>query len=260
VVDNVSGGGGIVACQTTARAAPDGYTLALPQAAVAVVTPLTYKEASYDPERDFDTVAVVGKTPMLFVANPNHPAKTLADAIAMTKAKPESVAIGNPTRTSIPHLAAELAGMKMEAKFLHVSFASTPQGVQAVIAGDINMYVDGAGPLLPLVKAGKLSALAVAAEAELPGLEGIPLANKTVPGLNVNGWFIMQAPKGTPTAILERLNAEVNKAMREPDVVSSFHDLGAYPTPGGLAASQRFLHDERALFGGVIRTLGLKPE
>jgi len=260
VIDNRPGAGGIIAMNALKAAPPDGYTLALPQAAVVVVTPSTYKEANYDAERDYETVAVVGKTPMLFVANPQHPARTFGDAVAMAKAKPESVSVGNPTRTSIPHLASELAALRTEAKFQQISFANTPQGVQAVVNGDIAMYVDGVGPLLPLAKAGRVRALAVASETELPGLEGIPLANKTVPGLNVYGWFIMQAPKGTPAPILQRLNAEVNKAMQEPDVIARFREFGTYPTPGGLAEAQRFLSTEKALFAGVIRTLGLKPE
>ncbi|MGH8429856.1 MAG: Bug family tripartite tricarboxylate transporter substrate binding protein [Solimonas sp.] len=260
IVDNKPGAGGIVAMNLLKSAPADGYTLAMPQAAVAVVTPFTYKEASYDIERDFETVAVVGKTPMMFVTHASYPAKTFSDAIAMAKAKPDQVSVGNPTRTSIPHLASELAGMKTDAKFQQVSFSTTPQGIQAVMNGDIALYVDGVAPLIQLVKAGKLRALAVASDTELPGLEGLPLAKDTVPGLNVYGWFTMQAPKGTPAAVLQRLNAEVNQAMQQPDVIAKFRDFGTYATPGSVADAQQFVKSEKALFGGVIRTLGLKPE
>ncbi|MCY1165612.1 MAG: tripartite tricarboxylate transporter substrate binding protein [Pseudomonadota bacterium] len=260
IIDNRPGAGGIVAMGMLKSAPPDGYTLAIPQAAVVVVTPFTYKEASYDIERDFETFAVVGKTPMLFVTNASNPAKNLADAVAMARAKPDQVAVGNPTRTSIPHLAAELVGIKTNAKFQQVSFANTGQGIQAVVNGDTAFYVDGVGPLIQLVKAGRLRSLAIASETELPGLEGIPLANKTVPGLNVYGWFSMQAPKGTPAAVLQRLNAEVNVAMQQPDVVAKFREFGTYVTPGSVANAHNFVKSETAQFGGVIRTLGLKPE
>jgi phage shock protein PspC (stress-responsive transcriptional regulator) len=196
---------------------------------------------------------------MVFVANPNHPAKNLTEAIAMVRAKPEAVSVGNPTRTSIPHLAAELMGLKTGTKFQQVSFANTGQGVQAVVNGDINMDVDGGGPLVALVKAGRMKMLAVASETELPGFEGIPLANKSVPGLNVSGWFMMLAPKGTPTAVLQRVNADVNKAMQEPDVQAKFREFVLYPTPGSVADTQKFLSQQKALFGGVIRDLGPAP-
>ncbi|WP_423456213.1 Bug family tripartite tricarboxylate transporter substrate binding protein [Ottowia sp. VDI28] len=260
LVDNKPGANGIIAMHALRDAPADGYTLALPQAAAVVVTPFTYKNANYDSTRDFETIAVVGKTPMMFVAHNAHPAKTLADAIAMARAKPDTVSVGNPTRTSIPHLASELVAQKANAQFQQVAFANTGQGIQAVVAGDIAMYVDGVGPLLPLTKGGKMRALAVASETELPGLEGIPLANKTVPGLSVYGWFVMQAPKGTPAAILARLNTEVNKAMQEPDVVAKFREFGTYPTPGDMKAAKSFLAEENARFGGVIKTLNLKPE
>lgn len=260
VIENRPGAGGIVAMNALKAAPNDGYTIALAQAAVVVVTPFTYKEATYNVERDFETFAMAGKTPMLFVTNATNPAKNLADVIATAKARPGELAVGNPTRTSIPHLASELVGIKNNVKFNQVSFANTGQGIQAVVNGDIAVYVDGAGPLIQLVKSGRLRALAIAAETELPGMEGIPLANKTVPGLNVNGWFSMHAPKGTPTAIMQRLNTEINAAMAQPDVVSKFNEFGMYATPGTMADAQKFVKSEVDQFGGVIRSVGLKPE
>ncbi len=260
LMENRPGAGGIVAMNALKASANDGYTIALVQAAVVVVTPFTYKEATYDAERDFETFAIAGKSPMLFVTNATNPAKNMADAIAMAKAKPGEVAVGNPFRTSLPHLASEMAGQKMNVKFQQVSFANTGQGIQAVVNGDAAFYVDGAGPLIQLVRSGRLRALASTADTELPGMEGIPLANKTVPGLNVYGWLSMHAPKGTPVAIMQRLNTEINAAMAQPDVISKFNEFGTYATPGSMADAQKFLKSEIGQFGSVIRTLGLKPE
>lgn len=260
VVDNRPGAGGIVALNLLKAAPADGHTLVLAHSSMALVTPLTYKEANFDSEQDFETIAIVGKTPMMFVANVSHPVKTLAEAVAMAKSQPEQVTFGNPNRTSIPHLAAELAAQRAGGKFQQVPFSNSAQGIQAVVNGDIALYSDGVGPLIQLVKGGRVKALAITSEAELPGLEGIPLANKAIPGLNVYGWFMLQAPKGTPAAVVQRLNVEANKAMQEQDVVVRLREFGTYPTPGNAADSLRFLASERAVYGAVIRALGIKAE
>ena len=260
VIDNKPGGGGIISMNLLRQSPPDGYTIGIPQAAVVTVTPLTYKEATYDIERDFETVAMVADTPMLFVTNANSPAKTLADAIAMARAKPDQVAIGNPTRTSIPHLAAELMAQKTGAVFQQVPFSTTPQGIAAVVKGDVAFYVDGTAPLMPLVRSGRLRAVGVTAEKELAGLEGIPLAKDTVPGLKMYGWFMIAAPKGTPAAVVRRLNVEVNNAVKLGDVISKFREFGTYSMHGSVEDAQRFVKSEKALHAGVIRQAGLKPE
>lgn len=260
IVDNRPGAGGVIVMNTLRNAPADGHTLALIHAAIATVTPLTYKAASFDIERDFESVGTVGVTPMLFAANRNFPAKTLAEAVAQARAKPDAVAAGNPSRTSIPHLANELLASKTGTKFQQVPFGSSPQGVQAMLAGDIPLYTDGVAPLIGLVKGGKINALAVSSDTVLPGLEGIPLAKDTVPGFVVYGWFAVHAPKGTPKAVLERLNAELNKSLARPDVVARLADFGTFPKASTLAEAAAFTHREKELFGGVVKSMGLLPE
>jgi len=260
IPDNRPTAQGVVAVDNLRQNPPDGYTLALLQAAAAVVTPFTYKGATYDIERDLETVATVAYTPMLFVGAPNAPAKTLAELVAIGKAKPEDIAIGNPIRSSIPHLAAELLGQRTGARFRHVSFTGTAQGIQALMAGDLPYYVDGTAPLMPFVRAGKLIAVAVASERVLPGLEGIPLAKDTVRGLNVYGWFVVVAPKGTPAPIIQRLNAEINKVIAMPEIVTRFADFGTYAMPGTSAEAARFVHNEKIMFSQAIKEAGLQAE
>lgn len=260
VVENVPGAGGLIAVNKLRTAAADGYTLALIQAAVAVVTPFTYKQANYDIGRDFESIGTVAMTPMLFVSNPDFPARTLGEAIAAAKAKPEQVSLGSSTRGSVPNLTNELLASKTGAKFQIVPFSSSSQGALATVSGDVNMFTDGAAPLLPLVKSGRLRALALASDEVMPGLEDIPLAKDTVPGLNVSGWFVAIAPKGTPAAVVNRLNKALNEALVQPDVGEKFRAFAAYPKTGTPTAARQFIDSEKALFGGIIGAIGIKPE
>lgn len=260
LVDNRPVAQGVVAVDQLKRSPADGYTIALLQAAAAVVTPYTYKGANYDIERDLDTIAMVAYSPMLFVATPKGGARTLAELVAAGKSKPGAIALGNPTRASIPHIAGELLGQRTGARYQQVSFNGTTKAVQALLAGDIDFYVDGAPPLLPFVKSGKMIALAVAADRQLPGFEGIPLAKETIPDFVVNGWFVIVAPKGLPPAILARLNTEINAALALPDVVQRFADLGTYPMTGSAEEAARFVRSEKALFSKALAEAGVQPE
>lgn len=260
VVENKPGAGGIVAVNQAKAAPADGTTLLFPQGAVVAISPLTYKEARFDFERDFETIATIAHTPMLLAAHPAKGPASVKDAVDAARARPDQVSLGNPVRTSIPHLAAEMMGQKMNVKFQQVPMGTTPAGIQAVVNGDIQMYIDGVAPLMPMVKAGRVKALAVTAAQELPGLEGIPLAKDVVPELNVSGWFALFAPKGTPAATVALLNQAANKAVQDPDTVAKMRNLGTYPMPGTVAESLAFVKKEKALWVDVIRHSGIQPE
>jgi len=260
VVENRPGAGGLVAVNAVKSAPADGTTLLFPQGAVVAISPLTYKEAKFDFERDFETIATIAHTPMLLVANTAKGPGSLKDALDSAKAKPDMVTLGNPVRTSIPHLAAEMMGQKMNVRFQQIPMGTTPAGIQAVVNGDIQLYIDGVAPLMPMVKAGRVKALAVTAAQELPGLEGIPLAKDVVPELNVSGWFALFAPKGTPAATVQWLNSAANKAVVDADTVVKMRNLGTYPMPGSVAESQAFVKKEKARWVDVIRLSGIQPE
>lgn len=260
VVENRPGAGGLLAVNAVKSAPADGTTLLFPQGAVVAISPLTYKEAKFDFERDFETVATIAHTPMLLVANPTKGPASLRDALDAAKAKPDMVSLGNPVRTSIPHLAAEMMSQKMGVKFKQVPMGTTGAGIQAVVGGDIQLYIDGVAPLMPMVKAGRVKALAVTSNQVLPGLEGIPLAKDVVPDLNVSGWFALFAPKGMPVATLQLLNTAANKAVADADTMAKMRNLGTYPMPGTLAESLAFVKKEKALWANVIRQSDIQPE
>ena len=259
VVDNKAGAGGIVAVMAT-KAAASPNPLLLAHAAVVTVTPLTYRAARYDLATDMEPVVVVADTPMLFVANAADGPKTLAQAIAAAKARPGEVALTTTARGSIPNPSAEIPAQASGARFNIIPMGNSGQAIQAVINGDSLVSVDGIAPLLPLVKAGRLRALAVTAPRPLPGLEGIPLAQDTVPGLQATGWFVLFAKKGTPPGRIQQINAAVNAALQAPEVQHKLASTANFPVGGSVADARAFVQREKALWAAAVQRAGLKPE
>lgn len=261
VIDNRPGAGGIVAVMAAkSSAAPARNTLLLAQAAVATVTPLTYRAAKYDMEQDFEAVSVVAETPMLFVANVAQGPKSLAEAIAQAKARPEAVALASPSRGSIPHLAGEMLQQATGTRFNGIPMGTSGQAIQSVVSGDAQLGVDGIAPLLPLVKAGRLRALAVTSGRPLPGLDNLPLARDSVPELQVSGWFMLFARKGLPPERIQAINAAVHAALQTPQLAEKLLATANYPVGGSVADARAFLAREKKMWASAVQRAGLKPE
>jgi tripartite-type tricarboxylate transporter receptor subunit TctC len=258
IIENRIGGGGIVAVNAALQSASP-ETLLLAQAAVVTVTPLTYRAATYNLERDMEPVAVVAETPMFFVAHPNGP-RTLAEALSAVKSRPESMTMGSPSRGSIPHLSAELLMQASGGKFNMVPMGASGQALQAVVNGDTQISVDGIAPLLPLVRAGKLRALGVASASTLPGLDGLPLVKETVPDFVATGWFMLFAKKGTPPARIKALNEAVNAALKSPPMQQRLQNSATYPVGGSVSDAIAFLAREKALWASAVQRANLQPE
>lgn len=259
IVDNKPGAGGIVSVMAAKSGKPSS-TLLLAQAAVVTVTPLTYRAAVYDMERDFDAIAVVAETPMMFVANQEKGPKTLAELVAIGKSKPESLVMSSPARGSIPHLSGVLLGQMSGGKFLNATMSGSGQGIQMVVSGDSQVNVDGIAPLLPLVKSGRIRPLAVTSSRVLPGLEQFPLAKDVVPGMNLTGWFMLFAPKGVPAPQIQSLNAAVNQALKTPEFLKKLETTANYPVGGSVADAKAFLSKEKKLWATAVQKAGLERE
>lgn len=260
VVDNRPGAGGIVATMAAKSAPADGNTVLLAQAAVVTLTPLLYRAAKYDMEKDFETVAVVADTPMLFVANPKAGIRSFSDLITQAKAKPDEFTLGSPSRGSVPHLSGELLEQMTSIRLRNVPMGTSGQAIQSVIVGDTQISVDGIAPLLPLVKAGRIQALAVTSRQVLPGLEGLPLAKDTVPNLELSGWFMLFAGKGTPKARVKTLNEAVNAALKSPQLVQKLQLSATYPVGGSVEDARSFLAKEKKLWASAANQAGLQAE
>jgi len=258
IVENRPGGNGIVAMHAMNRAAPDGYTFGLFHAAAAVATPFTYAAADFDIERDSEVAATVAYTPMLLVTKYAKKYATLASVVkAGEPGSGQDIVIGSPTRGSVPNLTIEMLQQLTHTKFRQISFSGTSQAIQAAVEGDITLYIDGFAPLVPLIKSGRLSPVAVTSESPIPEYENIPLAKSTVPGLVSLGWFALFAPKGTPAAILQKMNTEVRGILAQPDFIERLKALGTYPMALSRDASRKFVNDEKHRWEKVITSAGL---
>lgn len=259
LVDNKPGANGVVAINAFKTMPADGNTLLMAQAGVVAVTPLTYKAADYDMERDFEAIVAVAETPILFVTHPAAPFKSLGELIAKAKAAPDQYAIVSTPRGTGPHLAAELLSQLL-GRSLRIVPASNAQVLQAVVNREADVGVDGITTLLPMVRTGRLQALAVSAQRRLPGLEDLPLASASLPGLNLSGWYMLFAPKNTPPARVAAINGAVNQALRAPELVMKMQNVLNYPMGGSVADTRNFLAREKRSWAAVVQQSGLQPE
>lgn len=260
IVENRTGASGAIGMTAAARAPADGYTLVFSPAFAFTLTPLLMKNAGFDLDRDFEPVARVAGTPMLIAANPKFAANSLSEVIQLAKAQPGKINVANPQYASVPHLVVEMINQAANVQLYNVPFSGTVPAITASINGDTQLVVDGAAPLLPHVKGGKLKMIALTSPTVFPGLEGYPLASAAIPGLVVMGWFGIVAPKGTPAAAIQRVNAEINKALEIPEIVNRLRDLGTYPMPGTVQEFANFLGEERQRFAKIVKGARIEPQ
>lgn len=258
VVDNRPGAGGIIGMEAARAAASDGYTLIMPHASAAVVTPVTYNSATYDIERDFTLISTVAYTPIAMIANLDAPAHNLQELIEQSERHPGKIDMGNPGHTTSAHLAAELLNQEAGAKLFHVPFNAN--GLQAVIGGDVPYYIDGIARLLPMVRAKRARPIAVFAAEKLDGLDEFPLATDVDPALSVTGWFIVAGPAGLPEGIVRKVNQDVNTVLAKADVAAKFLEFGTYPQPGSVAETTAFVKEEKDRYAKIIRNAGIKAQ
>lgn len=257
VVENRPGASGMIGLQAVAIAEPDGYTLVLGQMGGMAVAPFVNKWP-FKVEDAFDPVAMAYTNYMMLVATPSLPVKTLPELIAYSKANPGAVRAASNGIGGFPHLAMELLTKQAGFNFSHIPYRGTSQILPDLVAGRVEVTVFGYTGLYPHVQDGKLKGIAVTGRQRAPNSPDIPTVGETVPGYEALGWFGYFAPKGTPAAVVNKVNAAVNRALAIPGIQDQARRLGLDASPGTPADFARTWKTDFDKWGGIIRDLGLE--
>ncbi len=259
VVDNRPGAGGIPGMSALARSAPDGYTIGFVPAAMGTITPLVFKAPQFNPDTELSSVATVGISPLMLAVPATSGIQSVADLEKHAKAQPGKVNFAAPQLNSLPHLAGELVSKAGGMGMFTVPYRTPPEAVAAVLAGDALLTVDGVPSLLPHVKSGRLRAVGVTSSARLPGID-VPAVAETYPGYEAIGWFQIVVPAGTPAAIVERINADVNRITASPEVTARLTDMGVYPRQDSVSAARSFFSEQQRTMKRLVTDLGIQPQ
>ena len=229
VIENKPGATGMIGAASVAKSAPDGYTVLFGAASEMAINASLFKNMTYDPRTDFEPVTLVATFPLVFVA-PATTTQSLTELIDAARAKPDSVSYGSIGSGSPQHLAAELLSSMAKAKFLHIPYKGSGPLVQDAVGGHVNMAVSSVPPAVPLVRSGKLRALAVTSSARSEALPDVPtMAELGFAGYEFNTWVGVAVPKGTPKEIVDRLREGLVAALAASDVQAALRDQGAVP-------------------------------
>jgi len=261
VVENRPGGQNVPGAQAAAKSAPDGYTFFYATTAAIVANPYTFKALPYDPQRDFVAVAMIAKSPMVIAVNPAVPAKSLAELVALDKAEPGRLAAANEGAKTFSGMMGQMLNQTAGLRLLQVPYNGVSPAIQDTIANRTQVVLVSSAALLPFLKRGELRALAVSAGKRVRGLEDVPTLAETYPGFEYVGWFALLAPTGTPAAIVQKANRDMDKVLTEPEVAQRLFDLGLVNEGAGTPESlAEFLRAERARWGKLVKDIGLQPE
>ena len=261
VVENRGGGGGSVGADNAAKATPDGYTLLLGSIATHAVNPVLYKKLPYDHIKDFAPVSLIGTVPNVLVVHPSLPAKTFAEFISYTKANPGKINYGSSGVGSPPHLSMELLRSLTGINLVHVPYKGAGPALADLLGGQVQSMCTSLAGQITFIKSGRVRARGVTTAKRNPQLPDVPtIVESGVPGYEVTIWYAVFAPAATPKAIVDRLNAEMVKALNSAEMRERMAQQGMDPapsTPGELAA---FVKVETAKWAKAAKDSGATAE
>ena len=260
VVDNRGGGGGVAGTNAVAKSAPDGYTLLLTSISIAYA-PALYGLLPYDTERELAPCVLLVVQPSILGVHPALPVKSVAELIALAKAKPSEIRYSSGGGGSAPHLAAEIFRSKAGIQLIHVPYKGGGAIVTAVLSGEVQMLFAGVASLMPHIKAGRLRALAVTGTTRSKATPDLPsIAEAGVPGAEFDGWYGLLLPAATPRDIVARINADYNKVLAAADVQERLLASGFEPLGGTPQKFADYLRSETRKWTKVVRDANIRIE
>jgi len=261
IVDNKPGAGGNIGTEFISRAAPDGYTIGMGNFAPMAVNKTLFGNLRYDPETDLTPIVLVEKGPLVLVVNPNSPYKTVQDIVAAAKTKPGTLTFSSGGIGGSHQLSAELFEQNAGIEMIHVPYKSGSAGLTDLMAGNVTMMFDQMYSAMPSIKADKLRPIAITSKKRSPLLPNIPSFSEVgYPKVEVLNWQGLIAPKGTPKAIIDKLNAAANEALKDPALRELMLSQGNEIGGGSPAEFAALIKSESAKWSAVVKTANIKPE
>jgi tripartite-type tricarboxylate transporter receptor subunit TctC len=258
VVEDKPGAGSSVAAEYVARAAKDGYTLFLSSLSI-VTSQIINPDPAFDLAKDFAPISLLASGAVVLVVSPQSNLNNVAELIALAKSKPDQVLCANAGIGSLPHMAAELFAQRAGIKLVHVPYPGSPQAVNDLIAGRVTMFFSPASTVIGQIAAGKLKALATAANKRASALPNVPsMAESGMPDFDTSLWFGIMAPAGTPQIAIEKIASAAEKAMGRSDAVELLKKQGFDPLGEGPDAFGRYLRSEITRWSEVARRAGVR--
>jgi len=259
VVDNRAGAGGTIGSDLAAKGTPDGYTLLMGFVGTHAINPSLYSKLPYDNVKSFEPVSLVATATIILVLHPSLPAKSVKELIALAKSKPGELTFGSPGNGTPQHLAGELFNTMAGVKMTHVPFKGAVPAINDLLGGRISLIFSSAPPALPHVATGRLRALAVTSGKRSSVSPDLPtVAESGLPGFEVINWYGVLAPARTPKPIVEKLNAEIAKIMKLPDVKERLSSVGIETLGSTPAQFAAFMTDETAKWAKVVKFSGAR--
>ncbi|HYS57500.1 MAG TPA: tripartite tricarboxylate transporter substrate binding protein [Burkholderiales bacterium] len=261
VVENKPGAGGNLGVEQAVRSPVDGYTLVIGQTSNLAINPTLYAKLPYDPLRDLSPVALIVSAPVVFVVAVNSRYASLGDLLAAAKRDPGGVTFASPGNGTVSHLAGELLQRAAGVKLTHVPYKGAAQALTDTLGGQVQSLMSSVPSALSQIRAGRLRAIAVTSAKRTPELPDAPtIAESGYRGFEANTWYGLLAPAGTPAPIIARLNDEVNRVLRTPEVRERLASEGGEALGGSPEQFASFLKAEHAKWGRVVRESGARAE